>query len=189
MVEAAWMDAGGFGKGAALRSAGDSLAAYAISRARIDLGGQLLLQGGDTVTIGIAHPDKRGEVAATLRIANVSVATSGQSERGVEVEGERFGHIIDPRTGRPVPAWGSVTVVTADALVADLLATAFFVMGPGDAMAVAADLMDVGVLCLDDRGTRLQATYNAAMVPYLGDLPGSSIPESKQSTLSEGSNR
>lgn len=174
LQEAAWLDAGGFGKGAGLRTAADTLAIYAISRARLDLGGQLLLAGGSPVTIGVAHPARRGEVAATLRVSDVSVATSGQSERGVEVGGERFGHIIDPRDGRPVQAWGSVTVITQDALVADVLATALVVLGPDDGLEVVKDLEDVGVLFLDDRGAALVAIHNDAMEPYLEDLPGSS---------------
>jgi thiamine biosynthesis lipoprotein len=174
----AWMDAGGFGKGAGLRTVGDTLASYGINRARVDLGGQLLLRGGAPVTIGVAHPARRGEVAATLRVADVSVATSGQSERGVEVDGTRFGHIIDPRTGRPVPPWGSVTVVTGDALVADVLTTALVVLGPDVGLEVVKDLEDVAVLFLDDRRATIEATYNEAMEPYLGDLPGSSFPTS-----------
>jgi thiamine biosynthesis lipoprotein len=184
--DAAWLDAGGFGKGAAIRSAADSLKAYGVSRARLDVGGQLLLEGGVPVTIGVAHPDSRGEIAATLRIADASVATSGQSERGVEVEGERFGHIIDPRTGRPVTPWGSVTVVATDALVADVLATALFVLGPDAGIELAEQLDNVGVLFLDDRRTRLRATYNDAMKSYLQDVPGGSIPDSHQSTFREG---
>jgi len=55
-------------------------------------------------------------------VHGVSVATSGASERP--------GHVLDPRTGVPVPDWGSVTIVSADALGADALSTALYVMGP-----------------------------------------------------------
>jgi thiamine biosynthesis lipoprotein len=59
------------------------------------------------------------------------------------------GHIVDPRTGYPVSPWGSVTVVSADPMVADIVATALFVMGPDAAMAWARERQDVGVLALE----------------------------------------
>lgn len=172
VLEGAWLDAGGFGKGAALRNVADTLRARGVSRARIDLGGQLLVVGGEAVTVGVAHPARRGEVAARIAIAGVSVATSGQSERSLEVDGRQVGHILDPRTGEPVPPWGSVTVVAADPLVADILATAFVVLGPEEGMAVAEGLDEVGVLFLDDSGPRLTARHNAAMGAYIDTLPG-----------------
>lgn len=169
--EGAWIDSGGFGKGAALRSAGDSLRARGVRRARLDLGGQLLLIGALPVTVGVAHPARRSEVAATLHVADVSVATSGQSERGIVVDGLRLGHILDPRSGHPVPAWGSVTVVARDALVADVLATALYVLGPSDGMLLAESLTAIGVLFLEDRDGAVRGSYNQAMTPYLGRLP------------------
>jgi len=168
----AWIDPGGFGKGAALRSAGDTLRARNIRRARLDLGGQLLLVGEDTVVVGVAHPTRRREVVATLRISDASVATSGQSERTVVVDGQRLGHIIDPRSGQPARAWGSVTVVSSDALVADVLATALFVLGPAIGMELAEALEGVAVLFLEDTGDAVRASHNQEMKPFIRELPG-----------------
>jgi len=120
----------------------------------------------------VAHPARRNEVAARIALLDVSVATSGQSERYVDVEEERLGHIIDPRTGEPAPAWGSVTVVARDPLLADILATAFLVLGPEQGMPLAQELQDVGVLFLEDVGEGLQAESNAAMAPWLRDVAG-----------------
>ena len=170
--EAAWMDSGAFGKGAALATAADTLRERGVLKARVDLGGQLLILGGDSVSVGVAHPARRNEVAARLALLDVSVATSGQSERYVDVEEERLGHIIDPRTGEPAPAWGSVTVVARDPLLADILATAFLVLGPEQGMPLAQELQDVGVLFLEDVGEGLQAESNAAMAPWLRDVAG-----------------
>ncbi len=142
---AAWLDAGAWGKGAALREARLALRESGATAARIDLGGQVLLIGSDPSTLAVADPVERGRPFADLRLADVSVATSGQTERGIEVDGERYGHLLDPRTGRPVPAWGSVTVVHTDPLAADVLATALFVLGPEDGLRRAAEL-DVAAL-------------------------------------------
>ncbi len=136
----AWLDAGGFGKGAALREARRALQATGAEAARVDLGGQILLVGPSPSEVAIAHPTDRSRPVARVSVHDVSVATSGQSERGIEVDGQRFGHLLDPRTGRPVPPWGSVTVVHDDPVAADVLATALFVLGPVDGHHLATSL-------------------------------------------------
>lgn len=150
-ADGAWVDAGGFGKGLALRAAARALDAHAVHAARIDFGGQLLAVGSsdrDPWRVTVAHPERRGEAVATLTLQQTSVATSGQSERGVDATGRRVGHILDPRTGQPVDPWGSVTVVAPDPMTADILATALFVMGPDAAARWAHTQPDIGVLVL-----------------------------------------
>lgn len=132
------LDAGAFGKGAGLRLAVAQLRSEEIRWAMLDFGGQLTLWSRDAEdrwSIGVADPESRGRTAVRLRVGSTSIATTGLSERGVRVEGERIGHVIDPRTAKPVPAWGSLTVVTADPLAADILSTALFVLGPEAALA------------------------------------------------------
>ncbi len=80
--------------------------------------------------VEIADPDRRDHGVARLRLRSGSVATSGNSERGVLINGVRRGHLLDPLTGCPAPDWGSVTVVASDPVAADCLSTALFVMGP-----------------------------------------------------------
>jgi len=166
--EGAWVDAGGFGKGAALRTARDTLAARGVRSAIIDLGGQLVVFGDTALSVSVAHPSDRARAVLSLCIADASVATSGQSERNVVVDGQRFGHILDPRMGQPVPPWGSVTVVARDPLVADILSTAFFVLGPEAGMMLADSLADVGVLFLQDSDGALTRAMNPRMAQILG---------------------
>ncbi len=83
------------------------------------------------------------------------------------VDGRVVGHVLDPRTGFPVDPWGSVTVVTEEALVADALATALFVMGPEDAMRWAATHPEVGVLVLTADGDDLRPSASPGLGPYL----------------------
>jgi len=130
---AAWLDAGAFGKGAALRAARDTLASAGARHALLNFGGQILAVSAEGLPpwrIAIADPGARTDSIAVLVLRNGSVATSGQSEQTLEVGGRQVGHILDPRSGQPVPAWGSVTVVDPDPLRADALATALFVLGP-----------------------------------------------------------
>ena len=182
-ADGAWIDTGAFGKGAALRAAARVLREAGVEAALLDLGGQVLALGredadadADGWTLAVAHPARRTEPVARLRVRDVSVATSGASERWVEVDGERLGHVIDPRDGRPVAAWGSVTVASADALVADALATALFVLGPDAALAWARGRDDVGVLVAEDRGGRPRLRWNDAMIPWLDGATMSTDP-------------
>lgn len=126
------IDEGGFGKGIALRDAAAAASTAGAVCAEFDFGGQLLLSGTCAErTVGVADPRGRGRVVAEFALKSGSVATSGTSERFVEPAGTTVGHILDPRTGRPVPGWGSVTVIAEDPVAADCVATALFVMGAG----------------------------------------------------------
>jgi thiamine biosynthesis lipoprotein len=86
------------------------------------------------------------------------VATSGSSERGIVVDGERLGHILDPRTGRPSGDFGSVTVWAPDAFTADCLSTALYVMGPDAALAWAATHPGQSVVVVRQEDGTLTAT-------------------------------
>jgi thiamine biosynthesis lipoprotein len=124
----AGFDEGAWGKGYALDRAAGALRRTGARRALIDLGGQVLAVG--RAAVGVADPRDRERMAASLAVADESVSTSGNSERGLTVGGRRIGHLLDPRTGRPAPDFGSVTVLAPSGLVADILSTAFFVLGP-----------------------------------------------------------
>lgn len=173
LCPAAWLDAGGFGKGAALREARTALETEGAKAALIDFGGQQLALGrpdGSTAwSVAVAHPSRRAEPALRLRVGDGSVATSGQSERGIATDEGRLGHVLDPRTGRPVPAWGSVTVVADDPLVADLLSTALFVMGPSEGMEWLRDRPAIAALFLVEEPAGLSVRASAAMRRLLVD--------------------
>ena len=134
------LDAGAFGKGEALdrvrRAERDRPGAWFI-----DFGGQMAVSGeaaGSAWPIGVAHPARRDIPVLDLPLAAGSLATSGGSERDLLLDsGERIGHIIDPRTGRPVNRSASVIVWHEDAFTADVLSTTLYVMGPGEGLAWA----------------------------------------------------
>jgi thiamine biosynthesis lipoprotein len=135
------LDAGGFGKGEAL----DRVRAAERGRSGawfIDFGGQMAVDGAASEgawTVGIAHPARRGTSVLELALAAGSLATSGGSERDLLLDdGVRIGHVLDPRSGRPVSRAASVTVWHESAFVADVLSTALYVMGPDDGLAWAS---------------------------------------------------
>lgn len=165
-----WLDAGGFGKGLALRAAAATLDSLGVIAARLNFGGQTLALGsgaGSAWMVGVAHPEQRSGAVAEFLLQDASAATSGQSEQQRVIDGQVIGHILDPRTGYPVPAWGSVTVVSADPMAADLLATALFVMGPDTAIEWAEGRQDVGVLVLQIIDDVLVHRANATMEKLL----------------------
>jgi thiamine biosynthesis lipoprotein len=169
-----WLDTGGFGKGAALRAAAAKLQAAGIASASLNFGGQVAFVGAGpdrgSWLVPVAHPADRGRPFVALRVADASVSTSAQSERYVSVNGTRYGHILDPRTGRPVPAWGSVTVVNRDPLAADVLSTALFVLGP-EAGVTFARQHGIAALFLVQRGGELQSIVTPALRPLLAGSP------------------
>jgi FAD:protein FMN transferase len=141
------IEEGAWGKGAALDHAVAALGPGAIGE--IDLGGQLRFTPGRAATVAVAHPRDRQRVLLALGVVGGSVATSGNGERGLVVEGRRVGHLLDPRTGRPAADFGSVTVWAPTALEADCLATGLFVLGPEAALAFAARRPDLGVVVVE----------------------------------------
>ena len=135
-VDAA-IDAGGFGKGAALdrvrQATRDEPGSWLI-----DFGGQVAVSsnaGHGGWSIAVAHPEFRDVPILELDLDEGSVATTGGSERDIVTANDvRLGHVIDPRTGQTVSRPGSVTVWHHDALVADMLSTALYVMDAQDAV-------------------------------------------------------
>ncbi len=161
----AGIDEGAWGKGYALELADRVLRKAGVAGAVLDLGGQVLAVGSDANEqpwrVPVADPRDRQKTVAELGLANQSASTSGNSERGRVVDGRRIGHILDPRTGEPAADFGSVTVVAPLAFVADILSTAFFVLGPEKGLALSAVLRKEGVeneaLFLVERGGALEA--------------------------------
>ncbi len=104
----------------------------------IELGGELFASGvnqnGEKWRIGIdkpVSPDSPRELEAIVEVSGMAVATSGTYRKFYEVDGKKFSHTIDPRTGRPVDhQLLSVTVMAPNAALADAYATAFMVWGP-----------------------------------------------------------
>lgn len=100
--------------------------------------------GGDLRTSGlgpdgpwrfeVTDPFDTDSVAASFNLEDGSVATTGNYLRYVEIAGEKFGHVLDPRTGWPASFQGSVSVFAPDCAMADALATALFVMGPDEGL-------------------------------------------------------
>jgi len=171
ILEGAGIDEGAWGKGYALDRAAAKLESAGVAGALLDLGGQVIARGaqedGEPWTIAIAHPRDRERPVVTLAAAGVSVSTSGDSERRRIVQGRSIGHLLDPHTGEPASDFGSTTVVAQTGLTADVLSTAFFVLGPEKGLALSARLRAEGVanevLFLVDHDGVLDAVFSPGL--------------------------
>jgi len=136
------LDLGGIGKG----YAADRLLAVLVSRgfpmASVAAGGDVRVgdppPGKDGWTIHL-HPfgASSDEGAFEVSLANQGVSTSGDTYQFVEIEGKRYSHIINPRTGIGIPAGTAVTVIAPTSTLADPIATALCVAGPDQAASIS----------------------------------------------------
>ena len=150
---------GAIGKGFAANRAADVLKQQGIDHGVVNAGGDLLAFGhretGEPWTIGIADPKARDEIFAYLNLSQrdgsrQAVVTSGDYESFITIDGQRYAHILDPRTGYPVRGVKSVTVLCPDAELADALATSVFVMGAEQGLALINKLRRIEALVVTD---------------------------------------
>src|SRR5262249_26765600 len=138
------LDPSGYVKGWAAERAANLLRAAGARNFCLNLGGDLICAGapapGQPWRVGVRHPDDPKRVLAVLAVTDGAVATSGLYERG--------GHVTDARTGAVADAWRSLTVVAADLVTADSIATAALARG-ADGPRWAAERLGCDVVALD----------------------------------------
>lgn len=145
-------DPGGAGKGFALERAQARLEAMGVRSFYFDFGGQVYRQGSDTVGIAVRHPRADTVSVTEVYFASGSVATSGDYERYFEMDGVRYAHVIDPRTGRPVVNRYAVSVFAPDPWMADVLSTALYVLGSDAGATLLEHFPGVGAMYLSHDG-------------------------------------
>jgi thiamine biosynthesis lipoprotein len=127
------LDFGGFGKEYAADRAAAILAGHGASGGFVNLGGDIRVIGPDAQGMpwrfGIQHPREAERVLGTIHLASGALATSGDYERFMHVEGRRYCHILDPRSGWPVDCWQSVSVGAPVCLAAGALTTTAMLAG------------------------------------------------------------
>lgn len=129
-----FLDFGGIAKGYALDIGKAIAARHGLTCGMIDLGGNIACletppPGKQAYTVGIRNPARTDQVLETAELRGMCIATSGNYERCFLLDGQFIHHIIDPQTGRPVPAMASVSVATPSGLASDIFSTAIFVRG------------------------------------------------------------
>ena len=144
-----------------------------------DIGGEVRAHGlnpsGGAWRVGVEVPDPEriGSIQRVLALDSVAVATSGDYRNFLDLNGERYSHTIDPRSGHPVQHdLASVTVVHASTMQADGLATALNVLGLEEGFALA-EAEELAALFLVRRTNGFEERYTSAMLNHLAALPES----------------
>ncbi len=147
------LDFGGIAKGYAVDLAAESAKSAGIKSGIINLGGNLYCFGepppGKTkYTVGIRNPFNVEDICGTVEIIGRSVSTSGNYEKYVVIEGRRFTHIMNPKTGLPVEGMIAVSIITDSACDADALSTSFFVKGKSILENVVSEFPGIQILMI-----------------------------------------
>jgi FAD:protein FMN transferase len=148
------LDLGGLGKEYAADRAAEICGEFGARHGFVDLGGDIRVigpqAGGQPWRIGIRHPREPGKLVAEVALTGGALATSGDYERFIELEGRRYCHILDPRTGWPARGLSSVTVISDRCLVAGSLSTSAMLRGHDGASWL--ERLGVRHITVDDQG-------------------------------------
>ena len=175
------LDLGGIGKGYAADAAVTALAAAGVERCLVDLGGDIAAgappPGRPAWRVAVESPGGSG-TTTVVDLVHAGVATSGDTRQFVEVDGIRYSHIIDPRTGLGLTNRVSVTVIATDAATADALASAVSVLGSerGIALVTGQSGAEGQVEQLVDGEWRIRRTRGFPWPERICACPGRGCP-------------
>ncbi len=152
------LDLGGYAKGYALDRAAEILRRQGIRNALINIGGNVMalgMHGTRPWRVGIQHPRRPGPIATLELHDGEAIGTSGDYQRYFELNGKRYCHIIDPRTGYPVQDVEAVTILTHGehaGLLSDAASKPMFISGAGGWQAAALKMGIDEALLIDGQG-------------------------------------
>ena len=172
------LDFGGYLKGVALDRAAAILRAQGINNALINIGGNIMALGskeGKKWRVGIQHPRQPGPMATVTLDDGEAIGTSGDYQRFFEVDGQRYAHLLDPRSGYPAAHTQAVTVLVPAGPKAgtrsDAASKPIFIAGPGQWREMARK-MDVGQVLRVDHDNRIFVTEALRQrLEFIGKTP------------------
>ncbi|SDE19873.1 FAD:protein FMN transferase [Pedobacter soli] len=145
---------GGIGKGYAADRAKLVMQDHGIKSGIVNAAGDLTAWGkqhdGKAWTVGIADPAQTKQPFSALNISDMAIATSGNYEKFVIIDGQRYSHTIDPKTGLPVSGVKSVSIICPSAELADALATPVVVMGVKVGLELINQIKQVACIVISD---------------------------------------
>lgn len=153
------LDFGGYLKGVALDRAAQLLKREGIHNALINIGGNVMALGskhGKKWKVGIQHPRQPGPLAAIELNDGEAIGTSGDYQRFFELEGKRYPHLLDPRTGKPAVHTQAVTILVS----------------AGDRAGTLSDALSKPIFIADDQGWRTMARQLGAEAVLRVDAKG-----------------
>ncbi len=145
---------GGIGKGYAAEMAKVIMKKHDVKSGIVNASGDLTTWGsqpdGKPWTVGIVHPDYKNYPFSYFNISDMAVATSGNYEKYVMIDGKKYSHTIDPRTGLPVSGIKSVTIISPNAEICDAMATPVMVMGVEKGLHLINQIKEIECVIVDD---------------------------------------
>ncbi|MDP4284363.1 MAG: FAD:protein FMN transferase [Bacteroidota bacterium] len=157
---------GGIGKGYAAERARIVMKSLGVKSGIVNASGDLTTWGlqpnGKPWTIGIVNPNSPHELFSYINVTDLAVATSGNYEKFIMINGKKYSHTIDPRTGLPVAGIKSVTIITLNAEVADAMATPVMIMGIKAGIDLVNQMKDIEAIVIDDRNI----VYSSANIRF-----------------------
>lgn len=167
------LDFGGIAKGYACDEALRVLGELGVDRAFVNAGGGLAVAGPPPGEpgwrIGVAPLKPEDPPTRVLQLTDCGVATSGDAWQFVEIDGQRYSHLVDPRTGLGITRRSSVTVLAADGMLADALASAASVLGPVEGVALVDRTPAAACLMVCLEGDQIK-TYASKRFPPADDI-------------------
>ena len=154
---------GAIAKGYAIDKAVIVLKNIGINDALVNAGGDIKTIGNNWI-IGIQHPREPYQVIETITPGEMSVATSGDYEKHFIVDGKRYHHILNPKTGYPADSLISVTVLNKSCTIADALATAVFVLGLSRGLELIENLPEMEVMIIDNQ---MNKTFSSGFEKFI----------------------
>lgn len=149
------VDLGGIAQGYAADRVANILKQFHVTSALINIGGEIVAIGKSPKArpwrIGIKHPRADG-IIETVELVDQALSTSGDYEKYFVINGRRYPHIINPKTGFPALDFVSITVFAENAAFADAIATATAIMGPVEGLKFLDSLDIRGILYLEENG-------------------------------------
>jgi len=145
---------GGIGKGYAAERAKMVMKGMGVESGVVNAAGDMTAWGlqpnGKQWTIGIADPNSKDRVFSYMNITDMAVATSGNYEKYILINGQKYSHTINPRTGLPIRGIKSVTIISQNAEIADAMATPVMIMGIVPGLAMINQMKGIEAIIVDD---------------------------------------
>jgi thiamine biosynthesis lipoprotein len=163
------IDLGGIGKEFAVDQLVSLARGFGISDVMIDIGQDIRVAGRspgkDAWYIGLEEPDRPGECWTAVRLTDQAVATSGDYFRSFMLDGRRYGHILDPRSGLPVSNGSqAVSVIAPNCMMAGILSTAGFILGAEEGLELIREQRGAEA-CVTTEHARYQTRRFSSYVP------------------------
>jgi thiamine biosynthesis lipoprotein len=172
------LDLGGYAKGYALDRAADILRGQGVKNALINIGGNVMAlgdKGGQPWRVGIQHPRAAAPLATLELRDGEAIGTSGDYQRYFELDGRRYCHLLDPRSGRPAEGTQAVTVLilpqAGAGALSDAVSKPLFIAGSRDWRNLARRLDVAQALLIDGEGVmHVTAAFRQRLTMFASDM-------------------